>query len=358
MASPPFPRKILSIDTLDDEDVYCLAVINYQDSCSIVTGHGNGKVKLWNKDGTLKESITLPIRDDVTCICATPTLLAVSVSNAIVLYNIKKQQLSEPLEVCKYNVDEINQLRINSSGNYLLSCDDSGQTAVIDISIPKRSNHRTTCRYHDMCLTAAFHPQRCWEMITGGMDSHIVLWEYSRGRPLHTLDIKESLQTSFGLQYINPPMIYSLCTLDNKPLVAAGLGNGCISLLSISGGKIRLLSTIQRHSTSVGSVISYTLKEPFEIPSVGMCTDVIVSGGNDSNIILSPVVKALPVGPNGMSGMDVPVHSLGPEPLHVIHHGSKVNWMERLDGWSYQEEECNCAVGVADQTSIVTLYLF
>ena len=369
-------KVLTKIDTKED-DVYCICPDN--NSLGIASGH-NSKVKGWSKDnGSLSYEILLPIRGEVTSLLTTPTQLAVSVDSSLLLYD--PRNLATPTETCQYNLDEINQIVSDSSGNYLLSCDDSGSISVIDTSARGKSKLYKKCRrqHANICSTVAFHPTKHWEMISGGLDCQLILWDYSRGRKLSSLNMQEEGGSSAGYM-VNPPMVHSLCSLGGKkPLIAAGLGNGCICVCHVGGSDIRLLSSVQPHTNSVANVTCISNEESFHLPAAatsdlatggeeeeGTCTDIVISGGNDRKIICSPVLKTTPQAtpttkPNtsshklkGASHKTPPTYRLAEKPLSVTTHGSKVNWLTGLPNWTPGRH----VVGVADQTSHITLYLF
>ena len=373
---PSIIKEFLKIDT-GEEDVFCLCP--YIPQGGLASGHSS-KVKVWSKDSSLYHEIIPPVHGDVTCILTTPTHLFISVDSSLILYD--HHDLATPTETCRYNSEEINQLTTNTSANYLLSADDSGDVSVIDISnlaIGGKSKLYKKCKRHhtNICSSVTFHPLKHWEMVSGGLDCQLVLWDYSRGRRLASLNMQEE---GSGGYMVNPPMVHSVCSLGgNRPVIAAGLGNGSICICQLSGSDISLISTVQPHSNSIASVICIGNKEPFKMDSQAKgdkargdeetCTDLVISGGNDGRIICSPVLKTTPKAATpsklatpskstsshkskGSSHKTPPTYRISEEPLSIHEHGSKVNWLTELPDWSPGKH----VVGVADQTSNITLY--
>ena len=360
---------IAQIDT-QEEDVFCIASDN-QSPPRLLSGHNN-KFKVWKSDGTLEQSIDTPIEGDVTCICVSKSKIAVSVNTSVLLYDPNK--LTTLIEHCTYNKDEINQISINESGNFLLACDDTGEIQVLDISTSKPKLYKT-CRKHDnICSSITFHPHRHWDMISGGLDCQVILWDYSRGRPYTILNIQEALATNSGASayLINPPMVHSLCTIGQTPFVVLGLGNGAITLCNTNRSQLELVSTREFHSISIACITCYETKlapegaSRSDQPLVGasnveeLLSYIVVSGGNDGKIIWSGVTeKTTPISTDKVklsSKKSKPHHSsvtyeILESPLAIYDHGSKVNWITILRQWNEKH-----VVVVADQTSVITLY--
>jgi WD40 repeat protein len=95
---------------------------------------------------------------------------------------------ASPLHTYSFNSEEINQVAVNHKGTFLAAADDSGEIKVINLQ-----NHKlfkTLQGVHsNICSSAVFHPRRPWEVVSGGLDSKIVKWDFSRGRPLHVVDL-------------------------------------------------------------------------------------------------------------------------------------------------------------------------
>lgn len=329
-------KLVLRIDT-QEEDVFCVATDEY-DPPGLYTGH-HGSFKRWNKDGSLVTSTQLPVQGEVTCISSTPMKLAVSIDTTLFLYDPKN--LATPTESCSHNKDEINQICVNRSDSFLLSSDDSGEVQVLDVGTGRLKPYRSLCKHSNICSAVAFNPLKHWEAISGGLDCRIMLWDFSRGKSLDTLNVQEALPDSDEptTYLINPPMVHALCWVGRLPLVAVGLGNGLIVLCSVTGRKIKLVCSRRFHTKGVASVTCLELVEH------GTTTYVIVSGGNDGKLVWTKLIKDTE---NTKGSVDS--YMLSEEPLAIYGHGSKVNWITSVSGWGQN------IVGVADQTGIVSLY--
>ncbi|XP_061356428.1 uncharacterized protein LOC133300854 isoform X3 [Gastrolobium bilobum] len=103
----------------------------------------------------------------------------------------------EPLENYNYNKEEINQVACNSKSSFLAAADDSGEVKIIDIH--QQCLYKTLRSGHtSICSTVQFLPWRSWEVISGGLDSTLVLWDFSKGRPHKLADFEIAAIRSKG----------------------------------------------------------------------------------------------------------------------------------------------------------------
>ena len=338
----PDAKLVLKLDTCED-DVFCIT----PDGSGLYTGHYT-LVKRWKQDGSLTHSIQLPVQGEVTCISSTPTKLAISTGTSILLYD--PRNLTTPIETCSHNKDEINQICINPSDNFLISCDDTGAILALDVSTNRLKLYRTCHNgtHTNICSTVAFHPRKNWEIISGGLDCHMILWDFSRGKVLYSLNVQDAISeqdTERTTYLVNPPMVHCICTIDRLPLVAAGLENGMMLLCDIDKSSIDVICTRQFHTKGIASITSFKISDSIQ----GDEQYVIITGGNDGKLVWHKLVKnssSLDVVPNKPKANTFLILK---EPLAVFDHGSKINWITKISN------DTNI-VGVADQTSNVTLY--
>lgn len=314
------------------DDTSCLYASN--NGSELISGH-TSLVKLWNitkKIDTHCFSSFEPHHDppsDVTSICSVnSTTLAVSLDRTVLFFD--RNDLSQPKKsfpnCCQ---DEINHLGVNKKGEFLSACDDSGEIVIINISTGKKFK---TCRKHDnICSVALFNERRNWELVSGGLDCHIINWDYSKGKPLSSIDMTTLSSASPAAGYsVNPPMVHALCSIgDNSPLMAAGLGNGCIALINPNKrGQIEVVSMVTIHSSSINTICCISGRSSSEAGSASYDDQLIVSGGNDTKLIISTLIRApqSPVKHKSSSTKHQPKsHITGIERSKVINHGSKIN---------------------------------
>jgi len=132
-------------------------------------------------------------------------------------------------ELCSFtdNTDEINHLVLNTKG-LLASCDDSGECKLYDTK--KNSVFRTLRNRHkNICSSAVFLSTRPDDIVTGGLDSQILVWNYSTVRYVQGINTQNLLQNlgDNSVNMFNPPLVNALdCSNDGK-LLASGLGKTC-----------------------------------------------------------------------------------------------------------------------------------
>ncbi|CAO2823506.1 unnamed protein product [Amaranthus hypochondriacus] len=154
-------------------------------------------------------------------------------------FDVQMATFEKPLESYKYNKDEINQISCNSKSTFLAAADDSGDVKIIDIQRKcpfktLRSGHST------ICSSAQFVPWKPWEVITGGLDSKMIMWDFSKGRPFLVVDFgnQEEISGNTG-QFYNPAFIHAIAVPEMDMLdklgkaCAVARGDGIISLLNL-----------------------------------------------------------------------------------------------------------------------------
>ena len=150
--------------------------------------------------------------------------LYISSGTQILAYDIRK--CSSCMNKFDFNDEEINQLCVNSSGQYLAACDDSGEIKVIDIHESRL--FKTLRRRHDnICSSVQFRHKKSWQLLSAGLDCNIIHWDYSSGKTRQIFNVNDHIskdteanQTSF----LNPPFVHSLSIAEDDKTFATGLG--------------------------------------------------------------------------------------------------------------------------------------
>ncbi|KAK9829594.1 hypothetical protein WJX72_006785 [[Myrmecia] bisecta] len=130
-----------------------------------------------------------------------------------------------------YNSEEVNQLAVNARGTFLAAADDAGEVKVIDLRTGKL--HKTLRHVHDnICSTVAFRPHRPWEVVSGGLDSKLVQWDFGSGKAKRIWRSGGEAASLDG-QIFNPPLVHSMAVpaTDARPftrLAVAARGDGNI----------------------------------------------------------------------------------------------------------------------------------
>ncbi|KAI8356180.1 WD40-repeat-containing domain protein [Blakeslea trispora] len=137
--------------------------------------------------------------------------------------------LTEPIQTYAFSNDEINQIDIHESNKFLATADDEGVVHVIDLSTHKIYK-KTAKKHSSICMTVKFRPKKSWEVWSGGMDSKVYAWDFSRGLPTDIYDM--SNKEPSAKQMFNPPFVHSMAVSSSGDWIAAGLGDTSIQLLS------------------------------------------------------------------------------------------------------------------------------
>ncbi|KAK6124184.1 hypothetical protein DH2020_042093 [Rehmannia glutinosa] len=191
------------------------------------------------------------------------------------------------LESYNYNKDEINQIACHPKSSFLAAADDAGDVKVIDVHQKclyktLRAGHESvscpilkivtsspdhfifmltllTLNSTKICSSVQFLPWRSWEVITGGLDSKLVMWDFSKGRPNKIMDFGIGafccalILCSGGgdaAQCCNPAFVHALVVPDldivdkvGKICVAAR-GDGVVNIINIDSELAALKSKI------------------------------------------------------------------------------------------------------------------
>ena len=68
--------------------------------------------------------------------------------------------------------DDIDQIAVNTKGNFLALGDDTGAVTVVDVAMNKA--FKTIRQAHsNICSSVAFRRHRPWELVSGGLDSTV-----------------------------------------------------------------------------------------------------------------------------------------------------------------------------------------
>jgi WD40 repeat protein len=223
-----------------------------------------------------------------------------------------------------------------------------------------------------MATCCAFRPRGANDLVSGGTDCAIRLWDVSRPqRPSSSVQI--SGDESGNAQVCNPPFVNQIAFSKHGTLVAAALGDGTASILGIKGRSISQRCRLSGgHSSSVASVL---------FPSFGSETSsniaandrLLITGGSDGIMfwdIGSEVAGKNAVDPStwlccAPSSADNVAEDLsslslrnnedvGPRVLFGIAHGEKIN---TITSSTSRETVLSSSLFVADTSNDVTAYM-
>ena len=191
-----------------------------------------------------------------------------------------RRNVATALGSISHNSDDITQLDMHASGNFLAAADDSGAVQIVDLRTETRL--KTLNGHENICSTFRFRPEAPSKGVSGGLDSTIVSWDAVKGKRLAKVsapDLPAPAETSESVPCppaINPPYAFDIAFTPDGTSFAAALGSGAIHVLDCqSEGKLRHRSAIGAHMGSVASVAYLREASP-----------MLVSGGVDGHLRL------------------------------------------------------------------------
>ncbi|ORY96936.1 quinon protein alcohol dehydrogenase-like superfamily [Syncephalastrum racemosum] len=160
--------------------------------------------------------------------------LYLAVGTKVLAYDLRNTSmiLSENARSFEFSKDEINHIDINAKGTFLATADDEGEIKIVDLQSHKI--HKKMYKKHaNIAMSVAFHPQKSWEVWSGGLDCKLFTWDFSMGKLKNVFD---TVIPDGGAMF-NPPFVHSLTIGASCGTVAAGLGDG--SLMLVTGAKAK-----------------------------------------------------------------------------------------------------------------------
>lgn len=211
-------------------------------------------------------------KEPVASVCFSPgndDILYAAYANTVTCLDMRMAPSRGQLHKYTFNTDDINQITVNLKSSFLAAADDSGEVKIIDIR--QHCLYKTLRSVHtNICSSVQFHPWRPWEVISGGLDSKIVAWDFSRGRQQMVIDVavpttENAENASSTNQICNPPFVHALAVLEenmdgkNNQVVAAARGDGTIEIIDlrfeshVTGAKSKQSSHARKGSQSKSS---------------------------------------------------------------------------------------------------------
>ncbi|KAJ0081703.1 hypothetical protein Patl1_10472 [Pistacia atlantica] len=174
--------------------------------------------------------------EPVTSLClksGNEDIVYASFGKEVKSFDVRMGTSWKALECYNYNKEEIDQIACNTKSSFLACADDGG-----DIKI---------------CSTVQFIPWKPWEVITGGLDSKLVMWDFSKGRPLKIIDFGlPDMNSSNTGQCYNPAFVHAIAVPDvdmldkTDKICVVARGDGVIDVVNIESE----LSTVRSKNST------------------------------------------------------------------------------------------------------------
>ena len=259
--------------------------------------------------------------------------------------------------------DDINQVAVSASGEHVATADDSGAVTVFNSSEGGRVRHIAQA-HANICTCVAFRPRRPWEILSGGLDCHIALWDFSNGRP-RTRIAAEAEDAGSGEggtgRMCNPPMVHALAVPSHRDWAhwaAAARGDGCVAVYDMNAAADTKRSkarkgqpppaacVIRGHASGVGHV---AFADGLAGAGGGAACPLL-SAGNDRRLALWDWYRvATSKGAPGGEGEGEEKAEIDDRALWSQIHGHKINWTAARRAGSEN-------VVIADTSDAISLY--
>ncbi|XP_010246447.1 PREDICTED: WD repeat-containing protein 53 isoform X2 [Nelumbo nucifera] len=179
----------------------------------------------------------------ISAMCFKPgneDVLYASSGAEVMCFDVHLASSWKPLESYNYNKDEINQIACSSKASFLAAADDCGDVKIIDIR--QQCLYKTLRAAHtSICSSVQFLPWRPWEVITGGLDAKLVMWDFSKGRPHKIVDFGMPDVDVHGneSQCFNPAFVHAIAVPEvdmlekSSKICVVARGDGVVDVIDI-----------------------------------------------------------------------------------------------------------------------------
>ncbi|KAG2501587.1 hypothetical protein HYH03_000092 [Edaphochlamys debaryana] len=138
--------------------------------------------------------------------------------------------------------EEVGGLAVACKGGHLVAGDDAGEVQVYDLAAGKQ--YKSIRNVHkSICSSVAFRAHKPWDLLSGGLDSTVAKYDFSRPKCIDRWDMA-ALSAAAGAagggggggQIWNPPFVHQVAVppAEERPWcqwVAAARGDGAVAVL-------------------------------------------------------------------------------------------------------------------------------
>ena len=268
-----------------------------------------------------------------------------------------------PVHTYNYNEEEINQIVLNEKESHLAACDDAGHVRVI--STHDRRLYKTLRKHTNICSTVTFRPKRPWDLISGGLDSMLLQWDFSKAKNYCNINMEEigaqeeNTQDSY---LVNPPFIHSLSVSSDGHFLACGTENALVQIFDSSKRTLEYRKTLRYHTQGVSQVHFVTPEG-----AAAAARELLLSGGNDGKIVIWDICSAnsdaaidgataSPPTVNGHGAKHNGAASSEISTNHNQHFQAEINHCEKINWITSCRHHGQSTIAVADNTNKIALY--
>ncbi|KND00909.1 uncharacterized protein SPPG_04009 [Spizellomyces punctatus DAOM BR117] len=273
--------------------VLCLDLCSKATASKVASGAEDGTARVWDiaTAKCVRGLRGLEENTEVSSVCFSgDDLLYVAAGHQVRLFDLRSPGLvlNQSTQIGVSAEDEINHIALNEKRTFLATADDSGHVTVTDLRTT-RVFKRFRQRHENLATCVRFQPNRSWDVWSGGMDSTLIHWDFSKGCPVEQFPFATSEQSQ-SAQSVNPPFVHSLEFSPDARLLAAGLGDGSVALLNVSGKKNADAERSTRKGRSSSALKARLMDgHSWAVSAVTFprCErGPLLSGGIDGNIVL------------------------------------------------------------------------
>ncbi|XP_020247388.1 LOW QUALITY PROTEIN: WD repeat-containing protein 53 [Asparagus officinalis] len=160
----------------------------------------------------------------------------------------------KPLETYSYNKEEINQIAFSPNSYFLAAADDSGDVKIIDTR--QQCLYKTLRGVHSsICSSVQFLSWKSWSAITGGLDSKLAMWDFSRGRAYKVKDYGNICYIFNNVgQCFNPAFVHSIAVPEIdvqaalSKVCAVARGDGVVDVIQLESEPVSSSKTSVHHN--------------------------------------------------------------------------------------------------------------